>query len=331
MHPCRAGPLAAQALARDARGTVASTHARAVNLLLDDCFVVAVLPAGSPLHPWALATKFDPSLAREGEAVRVSGQVLVAGSLTIALDGLVPADLRLRFRPLQQPRDPIRYVVEFVASPPGEDPFDRRLGAVVCAFSEGGDAHELASLVGLGVGLTPSGDDVLVGALAALDLVSACSPGARPLRQALVESLPLPLEARTTRLSAQMLRAAADGLYAEPVLDLLDALADGGASPAHVEHAAAALARLGHRSGRDTLLGIAAALSRTNARACGTAGPGPLSQGERDRVRGRQGTADRAQANGPTLTPALSQREREARPTSLWHRRSPSPLPGGEG
>jgi hypothetical protein len=263
MHPCRAGPLAAQALAREARGSVVSTHRRAVNLLFDDGCVVAVLPAGSTLHPWALATRFDPSLVQQGEAVRVSGKVLVAGSLTVALDRLVPVDLRVRSRPLQQPSEANRYLVEFARSTPGEDPFDHRLSAVVRAFSEGGDARGSASLVGLGVGLTPSGDDVLVGALAALDLVSECSPAAMPLRRELVAALPVPLEARTTRLSAQMLRAAADGLYAEPVLDLLHALAGEGASPAHVEHTAAALARLGHRSGRDMLLGIAAALSRT--------------------------------------------------------------------
>jgi hypothetical protein len=77
-------------------------------------------------------------------------------------------------------------------------------------------------------------------------------------------------------------------VFGEPVLDLLHALADGGASPAHVEHAVVALARVGHRSGRDTLLGIAAALSHTNARVCSTTDSGPLSQGERERVRGRQ-------------------------------------------
>jgi hypothetical protein len=261
MQPCRAGPLAARVLAREARGTVVSTHARAVNLLLDDGCVVAVLPAGSALHPWALATKFDPSLVQQGEAVRVSGRVLVAGSLTVALDRLVPVDLRVRSRPRQLPSEAIGYLAEFVGSPPGEDPFDHALAAAVRAFSDGGDARGLASLVGLGVGLTPSGDDVLLGALAALDLASVCSPIARPLRRDLVESLPLPLEARTARLSAQMLRAAADGLYAEPVLDLLHVLADDGTSPAPVERAAAALARLGHRSGRDMLLGIAAALS----------------------------------------------------------------------
>jgi len=293
MQPCRAGPLAARAVAREARGSVVSTHRRAVNLLLDGGSLLAVLPAGSPVHPWALATRFDPSLVREGEPVQVSGRVLVAGSLTVALDRLVPVDLRVRSRPPQLPGEAIRYLAEFVGSPPDEDPFDHALAPAARAFSDGGDARGLASLVGLGVGLTPSGDDVLLGALAALDLVSACSPVAMPLRRELVAALPVPLEARTTRLSAQMLRAAADGLYAEPVLDLLHVLADDGTSPAPVERAAAALARLGHRSGRDTLLGIAAALSHAIPRTCETVASPALSQREREAGRPTQ-NADKA-------------------------------------
>jgi len=241
---------------------VVSTHRRVINLLLDDGSLVAVLPAGNPLHPWALATAFEPSLVQEGAPVWVSEKVLAAGPLRIDLEGLETVDLRLRRRPLHVPTDAVMHLVQLSARPAGEDPFDRKLTAALRGFSDGGDPLELASLVGLGVGLTPSGDDALVGALASLDLVSECSPDARLLRQALVKALPVPLEPRTTRLSAQMLRAAADCLYAEPVLALLDALASKDASPASVERAAEALSRLGHRSGRDTLLGIAAALSR---------------------------------------------------------------------
>ena len=262
VHPCRAGPLAAEALAREVRGTVVSTHRRVINLLLDDGSLVAVLPAGNPLHPWALATAFEPSLVQEGAPVWVSEKVLAAGPLRIDLEGLETVDLRLRRRPLHVPTDAVMRLAQFSESLAGQDPFDQKLAAALSSFSDGGDPREFASLVGLGAGLTPSGDDALVGALAGLDVVSECSPDARLLRQALVEALPVPLEPRTTRLSAQMLRAAAHGLYAEPVLALLDALARDDTSPASVERAAEALSRLGHRSGRDTLLGIAAALSR---------------------------------------------------------------------
>jgi len=263
MHPCRAGPLAAQALARDASGTVVATHRRAINLLLDDGSLVAVLPAASPIHPWALATPFEPLLVPEGAPVRVSGKVLAAGSLRIDLDGLETVDLRLRRRPLHVSTEAVMRLVQFADRLVGEDLFDRKLTAALRTFSDGGDPRELASLVGLGAGLTPSGDDALVGALAGLNLVSECSPDARLLRRALVGALPVPLEPRTTRLSAQMLRAATDGLYAEPVLALLDALARDDADLASVDQAAEALSGLAHRSGRDTLLGIAAALART--------------------------------------------------------------------
>jgi len=259
---CRAGPLAAQALAREARGTVVSTHARAINLLLDDDSLVAVLPALSPIHPWALATAFQPWRAPEGAPVRVSGKVLVAGSLRVELGRLETVDLHLRRRPPHVPTDLVTHLAQFYEPQAGQDPFNEKLGVALRGVSDGGDPRDLASLVGLGAGLTPSGDDVLVGVLAALDLISQCSPDARTLRQALVDVLPVPLETCTTRLSAQMLRAAADGLYAEPVLALLDALARNGADPAPAERAAEALSRLGHCSGRDTLRGIAAALSR---------------------------------------------------------------------
>jgi hypothetical protein len=262
VQPCRAGPCAAQALARDASGTVVSTHARAANLLLDDGSLVAVLPAGSPIHPWALATAFESPLVPEGAAVRVAGKVLAAGPLRIDLEGLVIADLHLRLKPPLVRVAAVMHLVRFSGSLAGEDPFDRKLAAALRGFSDSGDPRELASLVGLGAGLTPSADDALVGALAGLDLISECSQVAPLLRRALVGSFPVPLEARTTRLSAQMLRAAADGLYAEPLLALLDALARDDANPAAVERATEELLHLGHRSGRDTLLGTAAALSR---------------------------------------------------------------------
>ena len=64
-----------------------------------------------------------------------------------------------------------------------------------------------------------------------------------------------------------MLAAAADGLYAEPVLAVLDALVSEDASPDHMEGAIAALLGMGHRSGEDTLRGLAAALEWARSRA----------------------------------------------------------------
>ena len=171
-------------------------------------------------------------------------------------------ELRVGRRPARLHGDLSRRLRRLAGPPARDDPFDSALYQALAAFEAGGEVQDLVSLVGLGPGLTPSGDDALVGTLAALDLGRAANPAAAVLRAALVAALPSPLAERTTRLSAQMLAAAAAGLYAEPILGLLERLADEDPSPHRVEDAARVLLGLGHRSGRDTLLGIAAGLGR---------------------------------------------------------------------
>jgi len=66
------------------------------------------------------------------------------------------------------------------------------------------------------------------------------------------------LAERTPRLSAQLLEAACDGLYGEPLLDLLGAISC--RVEGEIEKAAERLVAQGHRSGRDTLRGLLAVL-----------------------------------------------------------------------
>ena len=262
MRARRAGPFAAEALIGDRRGVAVSVHARAVNLLLDDGPLVALLPARAPLHPWAL--NVAPALGELAgldprAPVRVSDGVLEVGPLRIDLAGLEVVDLRLRhrMRGLRSPAVPA--VVRRAARPPGAGPFESVLAAALDRFGSGGDVAGLAKLVGVGEGLTPAGDDVLVGVLAGLDAAREASREASVLRGRLCTALETGVGA-TTRLSAQMLDAAAAGLYAEPVLGLLETLARPRPGAAALERAAAALLAVGHRSGADTLRGIVAAL-----------------------------------------------------------------------
>ena len=108
-----------------------------------------------------------------------------------------------------------------------------------------------ARLVGLGPGLTPSGDDFLAGYLAALWSCAGFAIGMDALLQRLAVSL-APLFLRTNSISRQMLRDATQGRFAECLTDVTVALAAGGNV---VEAAAQALAR-GHSSGADTLCGL---------------------------------------------------------------------------
>lgn len=124
-----------------------------------------------------------------------------------------------------------------------------------------GVAAAATALLGRGAGLTPAGDDVLAGLLAALRVLGPSLPGAVAGRVAatadmLAAAVIGPARERTTALSAQLLAHADRGAVALPVADVLRAVAGRGALVA----SAARLARVGHTSGRDLLTGIALAV-----------------------------------------------------------------------
>lgn len=108
-------------------------------------------------------------------------------------------------------------------------------------------------LLGLGPGLTPSGDDVLCGTLIALH-TCGCRHAADELGAAVLAAAP---EA-TTRFSRAALAAAAVGEAVAPLHSVIDALVSGegrGLAP-RVE----SLGRLGHSSGWDALAGAMLAI-----------------------------------------------------------------------
>ena len=96
-------------------------------------------------------------------------------------------------------------------------PVVARLILALEAGDRDGAAAVAARLIGLGPGLTPSGDDVLVGIEAALHALA--QPSAGFLALALGD-----VEARTTDLAATLLRHAAAGEFAERLHTLLAAL-----------------------------------------------------------------------------------------------------------
>lgn len=111
-------------------------------------------------------------------------------------------------------------------------------------------AAEMATrLIGLGPGLTPSGDDVLVGIEAALHALARPSAGFLALGLASRH-----VDGRTTALAATLLRHAAAGEFAERLHILLAALlgSDDEAIPAAIDRAVA----WGATSGTDCLLGV---------------------------------------------------------------------------
>lgn len=102
-------------------------------------------------------------------------------------------------------------------------------------------------------GLTPSGDDVLVGALAALDRGGTQSPRPRRAIQTIADAI----EAgrfRTNDISRHYLRLAADGHFGEALTNLIDAAADHGTGR-ELHNRAQTVLCTGASSGSDALIG----------------------------------------------------------------------------
>lgn len=115
----------------------------------------------------------------------------------------------------------------------------------------GGDEAQLragaAKLAGLGIGLTPSGDDFLLGTM-------LCAWLAHPAPKHYCASVLDAALSRTTLLSAAYFRSAADGECSPSWHGLLEALPS--ASDEELAAAAGAVVALGHTSGSDALAGF---------------------------------------------------------------------------
>jgi len=108
------------------------------------------------------------------------------------------------------------------------------------------------ALLGLGPGLTPSGDDFLLGLFAVLHIDQSPCARFRGLCTDIVEDL----EHRTNAISAAALTAAAQGRVRETIDTLLSALMTG--DEATVRRALDRVLRIGSTSGRDIVSGIVA-------------------------------------------------------------------------
>ncbi len=101
--------------------------------------------------------------------------------------------------------------------------------------------------IGAGIGLTPSGDDFIIGLLFAIK----CS-GNNEIFEKLVETIVKNIE-RTNDISGAFLKCACKGEFGEKLHDLLSAIAD---SKKSLKYEVENIASTGHSSGVDTLNGI---------------------------------------------------------------------------
>ncbi|MEM8903496.1 MAG: DUF2877 domain-containing protein [Actinomycetota bacterium] len=180
-------------------------------------------------------------------AARVDALGTIAAGDAVAIGGIAPGRWWSANVPTIRPAPTaiaqLRELVE--ALPASDDPLERPLD----------DADPLAdpaAVVGLGPGLTPAGDDLVAGALVALRAVGRHETADRVVREA------ASVEHRTTPISAALLREAAVGRAAQPLLRMLDALI----GPAAPIPALDALVEVGATSGRWLARGLAFGLEQ---------------------------------------------------------------------
>jgi hypothetical protein len=226
-----------------------------------------VAALGTRLPVGALVVQDIPTARRSPAALRLRcADALVWDGQVVAQPGLTPSVLAGRAHGLaawlchHTPRRGLTPVL--VASEHGPRGLSATNAAVYTALAPlwaGRQAFAVPTLltlakalVGLGEGLTPSGDDFLVGLLAVLHVTESL-PGnaASRVREQFCDYVRL----GTSQLSGEFLRCAFAGHFAEPLVMLVRALCTpaSDAWPAH----AATLAAVGHSSGVDAMVGIA--------------------------------------------------------------------------
>jgi hypothetical protein len=276
----RSGVLAQDLCRRHARATVEAVFERSFYLRAGDEFICVGEPdiGNGPLtligHPGPLA---DLDLAGRPVALG-GGHILIGNSIRLSLDRseawrsppwpICPSPSRLietcsalaRRAAIDAPEEGLaRHVCGIGEASTHQPPlariagpriatFERWLFAVLARGRPSEDA--IQGLLGLGPGLTPSGDDFLVGALALLDCV-----GERDAHAALGRAIIAALPGATSALSACFLRAAAAGHVGEALHSAVSSIISG-----DLGAAIAAVDTIGHSSGWDMMAGITTTL-----------------------------------------------------------------------
>jgi hypothetical protein len=230
------------ALERAKPGRVHSVFERAVNVVWSDGRLLTLHGEGPLAAPFAVALE------------RLPPRGAVAPGMPI---GRWAFDWRDAERvALEMPDGPLGFAADALTEGAGAQALRspagvrarQALARGIAARDARGFADAACALIGLGEGLTPAGDDCVLGALAAIHrLAPEWLTSHEGQRGRLADAA----RRRTTDVARDFLLEALDGRFAEPVLALLTAPSDDMAGSA-----ARRLVAMGATSGADTLCGI---------------------------------------------------------------------------
>jgi hypothetical protein len=240
------------------RATVVATTSQAAYLVVDDeaeTMISLVTPTAVRV-PCALVldAKQPPAMPTAGTIATVGNGMVVVGGATFRVTRWwrPPRPRGLGAVPPAKLASAVLWLTGSVA-----DPLDTTGQAAVVELVRALGTGEpvdpaVGRLLGRGPGLTPTGDDVLAGALVCLSALGA--PAAATLGAAVAQAAP----AATTTVSVALLRHAVRGECIPQLADLLDAIAG---DESGLPRAAGGLLAVGHCSGAGLLHGVLVALA----------------------------------------------------------------------
>lgn len=265
-------------LKNGAGGQVQSTFSRSCNIRWGENLIpllhpeLGMAPGGVILHPpadgdWRLQPGDPVSWDRSGQRLVTPRRSISLSGARCWRNGPPLSAVQMTDRAAEEAwalveREGRGTMAQAIRAPIGETepltnfgPLALDLGReVVQRLGEGGDAVALLPrLVGLGEGLTPSGDDLLIGLLAVTHFGSvALDQGLVSRVQLLATAIAARAPRATTAVSAHYLRQAAQGAFSERAEAAATALLSGLSSPDPLTQ----LLTSGHSSGTDTLIGM---------------------------------------------------------------------------
>lgn len=248
------GALSIGALIRlsDFEGVVVGVYDRTCNILLDDGSLVTCTSANYFNMPRGIRLGTPENFQFKAYMSGGTAAHFHAGILRFSGTGL---KFDLRDAPIWSPEfEPIARLDEKVFGQlwqdtciENADEFDLRL------ILNGGPARLASALIGRGPGLTPAGDDILVGLLAAPMMTAPDSAVGCLLAKEINHS---PTD--TSDASRQMLTDATHGHFIEPIVTMMSALYGAG----DIDCAAQALRSVGSSSGAAMMLGLLAGIAQ---------------------------------------------------------------------
>lgn len=242
-------------------GRVHSVFDRAVNLTWHDGGLITLQGRGRLIAPFAAELSRLPRSAalRAGARVSRHADMIALDGVTLEWAGARTADNVMPES--ARPPSPALGGVLAAAEAEQAPALSSRIGLSGQSRLASGlrrrDARELIAgarlLVGLGEGLTPAGDDCLVGALAVVHRFARSWLAEHPEIEA---SLGTTVATATTTIAREFLGHALAGRFAETLIELLTAESEGA-----IARAATLLRRTGATSGADTVAGVRLALT----------------------------------------------------------------------